>query len=43
MLLTSGQARPFVRSIVERFRAQTAVVSQNEVHPRVRLKTVASV
>ena len=43
VLLTSGQARPFVRSIVERFRAQTAVVSQNEVHPRVRLKTVASV
>ncbi len=43
VLLTSPQIRPFVRSIVERFRAQTAVLSQNEIHARARLKTVASV
>ena len=43
VLLTSPQIRPFVRSIVERFRAQTAVLSQNEIHSRARLKTVASV
>ena len=43
VLLTSAAARPFVRSIVERFRAQTPVMSQNEVHPRARLKTVGSV
>ncbi|MGA0532130.1 flagellar biosynthesis protein FlhA [Hansschlegelia sp. KR7-227] len=43
VLLTSAAARPFVRSIVERFRSQTPVMSQNEVHPRARLKTVGSV
>jgi flagellar biosynthesis protein FlhA len=43
VLLTSPAARPFVRSIVERFRPQTPVMSQSEIHPRVRLKTVGSV
>jgi flagellar biosynthesis protein FlhA len=43
VLLTSAAARPFVRSIVERFRNQTPVMSQNEIHPRARLKTVGSV
>jgi flagellar biosynthesis protein FlhA len=43
VLLTSPAARPFVRSIVERFRPQTSVMSQGEVHPRVRLKTVGSI
>ncbi|MEM9205935.1 MAG: flagellar biosynthesis protein FlhA [Pseudomonadota bacterium] len=42
VLLTSAAIRPFVRSLVERFRAQTTVMSQSEVHPRVRLKTVGS-
>jgi flagellar biosynthesis protein FlhA len=32
-----------VRSIVERFRPQTSVMSQGEIHPRVRLKTVGNV
>ncbi len=43
VLLTSPAARPFVRSIVERFRSQTTVMSQNEVHPQARLKTLSSV
>ena len=43
VLLTSPASRPFVRSIIERFRAQTVVMSQNEVHPRVRLKTISSI
>jgi len=43
VLLTSPQTRPFVRSIVERFRAHTTVMSQSEVHPKVKLKTVGSV
>ncbi|MFD1332582.1 flagellar biosynthesis protein FlhA [Methylopila musalis] len=43
VLLTSAASRPFVRSIVERFRNQTPVMSQNEIHPRARLKTVASI
>ncbi|MAB00651.1 MAG: flagellar biosynthesis protein FlhA [Stappia sp.] len=43
VLLTSPQTRPFVRSIVERFRAHTTVMSQNEVHSRARLKTVGTI
>src|ERR1039458_728419 len=43
VLVTSAGIRPFVRGIVERFRAQTPVVSQGEIHPRARLKTVASI
>ncbi len=43
VLVTSGAARPFVRGIVERFRAQTPVMSQAEIHPRARLKTVGSI
>ena len=43
VLITSPSIRPHVRSIIERFRPQTVVMSQNEVHPRVRLKTVGSV
>jgi flagellar biosynthesis protein FlhA len=42
-LVTSGLARPFVRQIIERFRRETPVLSQSEIHPRVRLKTVGSV
>jgi flagellar biosynthesis protein FlhA len=43
VLVTSAAIRPFVRSLVERFRAQTIVLSQAEIHPRARLKTVGSV
>ena len=43
VLVTSANIRPFVRDIVERFRAQTPVMSQSEIHPRARLKTVASI
>jgi flagellar biosynthesis protein FlhA len=43
VLVTSAAIRPFVRSIVERFRAQTTVLSQSEIHPRARLKTVGSI
>jgi flagellar biosynthesis protein FlhA len=43
VLVTSSGIRPFVRGIVERFRAQTPVMSQSEIHPRTRLKTVGSI
>ncbi len=43
VLVTSPNIRPFVRGIVERFRAQTSVLAQSEIHPRARLKTVASI
>ncbi len=43
VLLTSPQIRPYVRSIIERFRGQTVVMSQNEIHPKARLRTVGMV
>jgi flagellar biosynthesis protein FlhA len=43
VLLTSPQIRPFVRSIIERFRPATVVMSQNEIHPSVRLRTLGQV
>ena len=43
VLITSPSVRPHVRAIVERFRPQTVVMSQNEVHPRIRLKTIGAV
>jgi flagellar biosynthesis protein FlhA len=43
VLVTSAAIRPFVRSLLERFRAQTTVLSQQEIHPRARLKTVGSI
>lgn len=43
VLLTGPLVRPYVRSIIERFRGQTVVMSQNEIHPKARLKTVGSI
>jgi len=43
VLLTSATVRPFVRTIVERFRSATPVLSQNEIPPRIKLKTVGSI
>jgi flagellar biosynthesis protein FlhA len=43
VLLTSPAIRPFVRSIIERFRPVTTVLSQNEIHPRARIKTLGQV
>jgi len=43
VLLTSPTVRPYVRSIVERFRPITVVMSQSEVHPKVKIKTLGSI
>lgn len=43
VLLTSPNIRPYVRSVIERFRPQTCVMSQNEIHPKARIKTLAQV
>ena len=43
VLLTSPLIRPYVRSIVERFRPQTPVISQSEIHPSVRLRTMGQI
>ncbi|MEQ9189717.1 MAG: flagellar biosynthesis protein FlhA [Alphaproteobacteria bacterium] len=42
-LLTSPGIRPFVRSIVARFRSTTPVISQNEIHARARIKTLGQI
>lgn len=43
VLLTSPGIRPYVRSIVERFRPTTVVMSQNEIHHKAKIKTVGQV
>ncbi len=43
VLLTSPTVRPYVRSIIERFRPQTFVMSQNEIHPSARLRTLGQI
>ena len=43
VLLTSPNIRPFVRSIIERFRPMTVVMSQNEIHPKAKIKTVGQI
>ncbi len=42
-LLTSPPLRPFVRSIIERVRPATVVLSQNEIHPRARLRSLGTI
>ena len=43
VLLTSPGIRPFVRSIVERFRPSTTVMSQNEIHPKAKIRTLGQI
>ncbi len=43
VLLTSPAVRPYVRSIIERFRSMTVVMSQNEIHPRARIRTLGAI
>jgi flagellar biosynthesis protein FlhA len=43
VLLTSPPIRPYVRSVIERFRPQTIIMSQNEIHPKARIKTVGQI
>ena len=43
VLLTSAGIRPFVQSLIDRFRPKTPVMSQNEVHPKARLRAAGTV
>ena len=43
IVLTSPAARPFVRSIIERFRPTTNIMSQNELHPKAKIKTLGQI
>ena len=40
ILLTSPAIRPYVRAVIERFRPSTVVMSQNEIHPKAKLRNV---
>ena len=43
VLVTTPAVRPYVRSIVERFRPATVVLSQNEIHAKARIRTLGQV
>ncbi len=43
VLLTSSVVRPHIRTIVERFKSALVVMSHNEIHPKARIHTVATV
>lgn len=43
VLLTSPAVRPYVRSIVERFRPSTVVLSQNEIYAKAKIKTLGQI
>ena len=43
VLLTSPSVRPYVRSIIDRFRPMTVVLSQNEIHPKAKIRTVGQI
>ncbi len=43
ILLTSPAVRPYVRSIIERVRPQTIVMSQNEIHAKAKIRTLGQV
>lgn len=41
VLLTSSSIRPYVRSIIERFRPSIVVMSQNEIHHKAKVRTLS--
>ena len=43
VLLTSPTIRLYVRSVVERFRPTTTVLSQNEIYPKAKIKTLGQI
>jgi flagellar biosynthesis protein FlhA len=42
-VLTSGGIRSHVRAIIERIRPSTPVLAQAEIHPRARIRTIATI
>ena len=42
-LLTSPAIRPYVRSIIERFRPSIIVLSQNEIHVKAKIQTLGEI
>ncbi len=43
VLLTSPSIRLYVRSVIERFRPSTTVLSQNEIYPKAKIKTLGQI
>ncbi len=43
VMLTSPAIRPYVRSIMERFRPLTVVLSQNEIYAKAKIKTLGQI
>ena len=43
VLLVSPILRPFVRSVTERFKPNLVILSQNEIHPKIKIKTFGEV
>ncbi len=42
-LVTTPSIRPFVRSVVERVRPATTVLSHHEIHPKARIRTLGQI
>lgn len=43
VLLTNAYTRPYIRSVIERFRPTTVVMSQNEIHYKAKIRTLDSI
>ncbi|MHA1558392.1 MAG: flagellar biosynthesis protein FlhA [Alphaproteobacteria bacterium] len=43
VLVTTAQIRPFVRSVLERARPSSIILSQSEIFPKVKIKTIGHV
>jgi flagellar biosynthesis protein FlhA len=42
VLVTTAYVRPFIRSILERVRPSVVILSQNEVHPKIKIRSLGS-
>lgn len=43
VILVSPTIRPYVRAIIERFRPQTIVMSQNEIYPKIKINSIGQI
>lgn len=43
VIVVSPHVRPYLRTVIERFRPQTAVMSQNEIHSKAQIRTMGTI
>jgi len=43
VIVTSPMIRPYMRTVIERVRPQTGVMSQNEIHSKARIRSMGSI